>query len=213
MLDVEELLSKQCQQLGLKLESRAWAGATDFLSLLLKWNRRINLVGTDDIHVLVTRHVVDSMKMASHVGTRCSVVDVGSGAGLPGLIVALCRPDVKVTLVERREKKAAFLHQAASLLSLTNVGIIAQDARKVADNKTGRFDEAVSRATFPPLRWLAVGRSLVKQGGIIWFMLGPRQNADFLEEQPDLRIAHGFEYQLADGSQRRLIGVSVASFT
>jgi 16S rRNA (guanine527-N7)-methyltransferase len=206
---VENLLSTQCRQLGLRLESGVRAGAAEFVSLLLKWNKRINLVGTNELEVLVTRHVVDSMKIADHVGKSCALVDVGSGAGLPGLVVALCRPDVRVSLVERTVKKAAFLQHARGVLELSNVEIIAQDAVELAGTKTGRFDEAVSRATFSPLKWLELATNLVKKGGVIWLMLGPRQQVEFLDQHPTLRIASGFEYELADGSVRRLIGVSL----
>jgi 16S rRNA (guanine527-N7)-methyltransferase len=112
--------------------------------LLLKWNRTINLVSRGDEAQLVTRHYGESLFLASQLPSGpLSVVDVGSGAGFPGIPLAVARPDCTVTLVESHQRKAVFLTEATR--GWGNVAVLCRRAEEVA----GRFDLLVSRA----VRW------------------------------------------------------------
>lgn len=91
----------------------------EFAALLLKWNRRINLVGTSDPSELQARHLADCLQVAEVIGDRDGVVaDLGSGAGLPGLVIAIACPVVRVVCVESDLRKVAFLREAIRLLDL-----------------------------------------------------------------------------------------------
>ena len=92
--------------------------------LLLAWNRTAHLVSAGDANLgALGRHDLEAVQALPHLGTRRRVVDVGSGGGYPGLIWACCRPDLKITLVEANQRKAAFLREAGRRLGLPHVTI------------------------------------------------------------------------------------------
>jgi 16S rRNA (guanine527-N7)-methyltransferase len=90
----------------------------EFAALLLVWNRRINLVGTGDAAELERRHIADCVQLANLIDRGRTIADLGSGAGLPGLVLAICRPDLRVTCVEGDSRKAVFLREAVRTLGL-----------------------------------------------------------------------------------------------
>jgi 16S rRNA (guanine527-N7)-methyltransferase len=137
-----------------------------YVTSFARWNQRINLSAarTNDE---ITDHVVDCLALVPHVPGTARVVDVGSGGGLPGVVLAAARPDLRVTCVEPIHKKAAFLRQAARDLSLT-LTVLTQRA----DSLERAFDVAVSRATFDLRTWLDLGLGLVVPGGLVLAMEG-----------------------------------------
>jgi 16S rRNA (guanine527-N7)-methyltransferase len=135
-----------------------------YVDVLLFWNRRINLTAVREPDEIRARHFDDSLSGAAHVpATARTLVDVGSGAGFPGAVIALARPDLQVTLVESNHKKAAFLEAIRREVPVPNITI-----RPVRiETMVERFDVATSRATFPLPEWLEIGASLVVPGGIV----------------------------------------------
>lgn len=114
-----------------------------YVSLLLKWNQKINLIGKTTESAVWARHIEDSLQLLPLIpDTTKTLADLGSGAGLPGLVIALARPEIAVTLIERDQRKAAFLTEATRTLSLTNVAILAQDITATR----ARFDVVTARA-------------------------------------------------------------------
>lgn len=99
-----------------------------YAALLRQWNTKINLVAPSTLAALEERHITDSAQLAPLLPTQsCQVLDVGSGAGLPGLILAILAPQHHYTLAERDQRKAAFLRTAAHTLNLTNVHVHSAD--------------------------------------------------------------------------------------
>lgn len=135
-----------------------------------RWNQRINLSAARTLPEIAD-HVVDCLALVPHVPHGARVIDVGSGGGLPGIVLAAARPDLRLTCIEPIHKKAAFLRQAARDLSLT-VSVMTQRVETESAGAPTPFDVAVSRATFDLLTWLEVGRALVMPGGIVLAMEG-----------------------------------------
>ncbi len=112
--------------------------------LLLKWNRTVNLTAIRDTAEIVTRHYGESLFLAAHLPQGpLRIVDIGSGAGFPGLPVAILRPDCAVTLLESHQRKAVFLKEASR--SVSNIKVLAQRAEEVSASGA-EFDWALSRA-------------------------------------------------------------------
>jgi 16S rRNA (guanine527-N7)-methyltransferase len=164
-----EVLSEEADLLqGFSL---AWnltlsAGACDrlltFVSRLLEWNARINLTGARSRQDLLNEHLIDSFVMTRFLPAGCSLADVGAGGGLPGIPLAILRPDIRLTMVEPRAKRVAFLRTVSYELGLESIEILRGRSDELAP---GFFDTCASRATFPPEEWLKIGGSLVRAGG------------------------------------------------
>ena len=123
--DLAHRLSEGAKALGLVLSPVAQQQLLDFLALLQKWNRVYNLTAVRDPAEMLTHHVLDSLSalpaLARHTPESTALLDVGSGGGLPGVVLAICRPDWQVTCVDAVAKKAAFVQQVAASLALPNL--------------------------------------------------------------------------------------------
>lgn len=128
--------------LGLSLPPGAQERLTAYLALLAKWNRTYNLTAINDETRMVTHHLLDSLAVSPHLMDVTTLADVGSGAGLPGIPLAICRPELRVTSIEASQKKAAFQQQAKIELGLANVSVHCARVEEVV----GAFDAVISRA-------------------------------------------------------------------
>lgn len=114
----------------------------EYLALLLRWNARVNLTGIRDTETILSRHFVESIVCARNLPTGIvTLLDFGSGAGFPGISIALCRPEISVTLAESQGKKAAFLREAIRTLGISSA---VHSGR--AELLTTRFDSVTLRA-------------------------------------------------------------------
>jgi 16S rRNA (guanine527-N7)-methyltransferase len=139
-----------------------------FARELARWGARMNLVGSTDAEA-IARHVEDSLAAARELPAGASVVDLGSGAGFPGLPIALARSDLAVVLVEIREKRLAFLRHVARELA-PHVEVL---ARSIEDPPPNRFDFALLRAVARPARSLELARPWLEPAGEVWIWAGP----------------------------------------
>jgi 16S rRNA (guanine527-N7)-methyltransferase len=133
--------------LGLALPDGTEARLLAFLDLLAKWNGTFNLTAIRQPAAMVTHHLLDSLALLPLLAEKSvlagrRLADVGSGAGVPGLVLAIARPDLEVVSIEASQKKASFQQQAKIELGLSNVSIHCARAEAVADT----FDAALSRA-------------------------------------------------------------------
>lgn len=142
--------------------------------LMQKWNQRIQMTATRDVGEFVSRHVVDSLELASELsGENSTMIDVGSGGGLPGLVLAIAHPRMTFTLIEPIKKKHAFLAAAKRELGLQNIETFALRDEELLGSPTFKpFDFAVARAVWALEIWLERGQSLVRPGGVVFGMEG-----------------------------------------
>jgi 16S rRNA (guanine527-N7)-methyltransferase len=156
--------------LGVDLDPGRASRLADLVRRLLHWNRRINLVARTDAPTAIDRHVHDGLALLRlldlpEVRDRAPAwADVGSGAGLPGLVLAIARPDLRIVLVEPVSKKAAFARDAARALAVANVEVIES---RLEDLREPPAPAALSRAAFPPEDWARRGRALVGPEGLV----------------------------------------------
>ncbi len=143
MSEFKDLLRKSLSGTCL-LTSQQMGLLEDHFILLNRWNRSLNLTSIRDVKDAVVRHYGESLFLAAHLPKNCSsVADLGSGAGFPGIPMAVVRPECAVTLIESHQRKAVFLKEATRHLG--NVRVLATRAEAVED----RFDWLVSRAVAP----------------------------------------------------------------
>jgi 16S rRNA (guanine(527)-N(7))-methyltransferase RsmG len=140
-----------------------------FVELLLRWNRRVNLVGAGSAEDVWRRHVLDSLQLLAHLPSGPDpVLDIGSGAGFPGLVLAAAT-DRRVTLVEADKRKAAFLVEAAARLGLAKVGVRAERIEGAALPKAKLL---TARALAPLPTLLRHAHALLSPGGVALFPKG-----------------------------------------
>jgi 16S rRNA (guanine527-N7)-methyltransferase len=136
-------LAEGVAELGLSLPAPAQQRLLDYLALLSKWNRIYNLTAVRETSRMVSQHLLDCLAVAPHVKAD-TLLDVGSGAGLPGIPLAVAAPRTQVTLLESNQKKSAFLQQAKLELKLDNVVVATERVEAWRPGRT--FEVVISRA-------------------------------------------------------------------
>jgi len=149
--------------------------AARYLDEVIEWNRRTDLTAARTAEELVDLSIGDAVIVAGSSGAEGSWVDVGSGAGAPGLVLAMMLPGIRMTLVEPRDKRVAFLRSTIGKFGLSNTIV----ERGRSDRLPARtWDTAMSRATLPPREWLREGARLARSA--VWVLLA-REEAPNIE--------------------------------
>lgn len=166
---VQATLDAGIVDLGLELDSAARQRLLDYLDLLMRWNRSFNLTGTRSPAGIVTRHLLDSLSVTPYLrGDR--VLDAGTGAGLPGMVLAVARPEIGFTLLDSAGKKTRFCIQAAADLGLDNVRVVR--TRIEAFSPPARFSCLVTRAFQQAPELSTLAPRLMEPGGLMLIMKG-----------------------------------------
>ncbi|HMM71695.1 MAG TPA: 16S rRNA (guanine(527)-N(7))-methyltransferase RsmG [Rhodocyclaceae bacterium] len=156
--------------LGLDLSPATLSALRRYGALLAKWNRTYNLTAIRDADEIERLHLLDALTVLPALADVARLADIGSGAGLPGIPIALCRPDMKVTLIESNRKKSAFLNQAKIELSLANVSVCAQRVEDVSG--AGVFDAVICRAFADLATFVSKAGHLLASDGELLAMKG-----------------------------------------
>ena len=169
-MSIESALSAGLSAMHLVLPEVAQTRLADYLRLIEKWNRVHNLTAVREPEQMVVLHLLDSLSVLPHVANAKSLLDVGTGAGLPGIPLAIARPDLAVTLLDSSHKKAAFLAQAKAELKLDNVSVVCERVEQWRPERT--FDVVVSRAFSELAEFVAQSAHLASRGGELLAMKG-----------------------------------------
>lgn len=133
-----------------------------YLALLQKWNRVYNLTAVRDPLEMVTLHLLDSLSVLPFINTN-NLLDVGSGGGLPGIVLAICKPQLKVTTIDTVQKKAIFMRQIKGELSLSNLTVI--HSRVESYQPVEKFEAIISRAFSDIALLVKLTQHLLSQNG------------------------------------------------
>jgi 16S rRNA (guanine527-N7)-methyltransferase len=171
-MDLEQGLREQAAAGGAMLDKTARNKLGAFLRLLAKWNRTYNLTAIREPEQMVTHHVLDALSVLPHLPARAGlrVLDVGSGPGVPGIPLALARPDAQFVLIDSSQKKAAFLQQAVIELGLANVEVVHERSEDYAP--AAPFDVVISRAFADLADFAAAAGRHLAPGGRLYAMKG-----------------------------------------
>lgn len=152
----------------------AFSGAEHFAHMLAEQGELRGLVGPREMPRLWTRHIVNSAAVVPFLPGRGTVADVGSGAGFPGIVVALMRPDLDVTLIETMERRVDWLSDVVSELDLDNVEIVRARAEEVRE----RYDAVTARAVANLSKLVRLTAPLLRQGGSLLALKGAKAEAE-----------------------------------
>ncbi len=182
-------------ELHLEFDDRDLEQLGVYLAAIRVANEQFNLTRITDDEAMWVKHVLDSLTLLPYVeqagATR--IIDVGSGAGLPGVPLAICLPDVRVTLLEATGKKARFLQQAVADLHLQNVTVVNERAEVAAhdhERHRGQYDVAVARAVGKLPVLLELLAAFLREGGHILTIKGARAAAEIDEAKRALHLLH-----------------------
>lgn len=170
-------------ELGIALPDAAQHQLLAFRDLLLKWNKTYNLTALRDPEQAISHHLLDSLAILPHVGAG-PLLDVGSGGGLPGIPLAIARPELSVSMVDTVQKKATFLQQAAIELGLKNV--TAHHAR--VEEMSGQYAQISSRAFAEIGLFVSLTRHLLAPGGRWLAMKGVRPDDELQALPADIAV-------------------------
>ena len=167
----------------------------DYLNLIQKWNKVYNLTAVRDPAEMVTHHLLDSLAVVAPLRRQLDVMgadgaaqllDVGSGAGLPGVVIAICLPQLVVHCVDTVAKKAAFVNQVAVTLRLDNL----RSVHSRVENLTGQYDVISSRAFASLADFTAWSGAALKKGGAWLAMKGQHPQEEIHALEPDIEVFH-----------------------
>ncbi|MCA9929402.1 MAG: 16S rRNA (guanine(527)-N(7))-methyltransferase RsmG [Anaerolineales bacterium] len=196
---------EQAQRMGVVLNKEQIEQFKRYAALLLAWNEKLNLTAVRQLDQIYQRHFLDSLSCVSVLGQLDgrSLIDVGSGAGFPGLPLKIVFPQMRLTLVESVQKKARFLEVVAAELQLENVTIVAERVEQIGQQAAHReqYDWAVARAVAELRVLVEYLLPLCRVGGAMLAQKGPQAGAELAAAQQAISQLGGGDAQLHAVSQ------------
>lgn len=171
--------------LGLDVAPQAQQRMLDYLALVEKWNKAYNLTAVREPAKMLTHHLLDSLSVLPHLRGD-HLLDVGSGAGLPGIPLALARPEWQFTLLDSNHKKTTFLRQAVIELGLNNVDVVCDRVETWSSPRS--FDTVVSRAFSDLPEFLALAGKLCAKTGVVVAMKGVYPHEELAQVPKDFQL-------------------------
>ena len=180
----------EAERLFPQVSRETWARLEALTELLVKWQKTINLVSPSTLPQVWTRHVADSLQVAELVPAGAkTVVDLGSGGGFPGLVIAAARPDTYVHLIESDQRKAAFLREAARAMRVP-VSVHNQRIESALDSWPHGADAVTARALAPLKELLGLAAPLLKAGTVGIFAKGREINEELAQAEAVWNLNH-----------------------
>ena len=189
--DRADRLRQGVAQLGLSLDDATQAQLLRYLDLLAQWNRVYNLTAVRDPADMLTQHLLDSLAILPALrrhtqGAATRVLDVGSGGGLPGVVLAICQPEVAVTCVDTVAKKASFIQHVAGQLGLKNLAGLHSRVEAIREP----FDVVTSRAFASLADFVQWSRGALADGGVWLAMKGKRPDDEIAALPASIDVFH-----------------------
>ena len=180
-----------------------------YMKLLLEWNKKINLTAIKDEKEFIVKHFIDSLTISPYFMGREKVIDIGTGAGFPGIPIKLFHEELSVTLVDSVSKKISVLNDIIAQLNLKNIQAIHVRAEDFAKENREKYDIAVSRAVASMNTLVEYLIPFVKIGGSIICMKGPNYEEEIEEAKSNIKKFGGkiekIENIIIDGEYERNI--------
>ncbi len=180
--DEWSLLEEGARELGVSINAGHVAAFKKYLDELTLWNEKINLTARGDRREIILKDFIDSLSLVKYVDSGARVLDIGSGAGFPGIPLKIVRPDVTVVLLEANRKKHHFLKNVIRLLELEGIEASwTEDKRDLPP-----FDLVVSRAFGPLVKFAVFGAPHLAAGGLLLAMKGKKGEEELIAALPEL---------------------------
>jgi 16S rRNA (guanine527-N7)-methyltransferase len=209
-LENRDLLLEGAKTFGIRLNEKEVEAFDLYLRELLKWNQKINLTAIRSEKGIVLKHFLDSLSVYPYLSKAASLLDVGSGAGFPGIPLKIVQPSLEITLIDSVRKKVDFQRHILRMLGLKGVQAIhgrVQD-KEILQGLTGQFDAVISRAFSDLQTFLLLAFPFLKKGGILLVMKGELEREEirlFSKEEGRYQLQKTISFLLPQSSYRRSI--------
>lgn len=207
-----EKISTQTQKLGIDITSQQAEKFYLYTNILLEWNEKINLTAITEKNEIIQKHFIDSLTINKYIDENASIIDVGTGAGFPGIPLKIIRDDINVTLLDALNKRINFLNEVIEQNELTNIETIHARAEEAGKDKKLResFDITTSRAVAPLNILVEYLLPLTKIGGKCICMKGSNAKEEIENSKNAINILGGKlekieELELPDSNIKRTI--------
>lgn len=210
--EFQEKFQQKVQVHGIKLDEKQIDSFFVYMNLLLEWNQKMNLTAILDPDEIIVKHFLDSLTIEKYLKDGSKVIDIGTGAGFPGIPLAIYRQNVQFLLADSLQKRILFLEEVKKQISLKNVELKHARAEDLGKNLNYReqYDFAVSRAVAPLRTLLEYTVPFVKKDGYCICMKGSKGKEELKEATNSLRILgvkleKEEEFLLGDTGNERMI--------
>jgi len=180
-LGVEEILVEGAHELGVEINYGEKVLFFEYLEIIKFWNEKFNLTNIEGDKDIVIKHFLDSFSICSFIDENSRLLDIGSGAGFPGIPLKIVNPGIQITLMDSVLKKCNFLKEVVRKLRLDSVSVLRSRAENIGEDNRNSFDYVVARAVHGIGKIFELGHPYIKDGGTLIFMRG-RQGASEWEE-------------------------------
>ena len=189
----EEEMSKKSKILGVRFSVEQIEQFYKYMNLLIEWNEKMNLTAITEPKEIILKHFIDSITILKYIDDNSKLVDVGTGAGFPGVPLSIMNPTLKITLVDSLNKRLIFLQEVVKELNLQNIEIVHARAEEFGQNKNYRdkFDIATSRAVANLATLSEYLVPLVKIGGKIISMKASNAKEEINDAQKAIEVLGG----------------------
>jgi 16S rRNA (guanine527-N7)-methyltransferase len=215
---VSEIVAQAAVSYGMRLSEGQRSQLDRYVALIGEWSARVNLVGNPAPDVVQRRHVVESIALGAALRERevlrpgVEALDVGAGAGFPGIVLKVAWPELRLTLLEATAKKAAFLRATVADLGLESTSVVAERAETAAHDPAlrGRFDLVFARAVAPLAALVELTLPFLRVGGRLVAPKGSRAEAELAAARSALSTLGGRAFVLpfdVEGPPQRLVVV------
>ena len=208
----ESIIRNDAREVGVFLDQKQIQLFLIYLRELKEWNQKVNLTSLKDDTSIIKNHFIDSLSIIPHLPSAISLLDMGAGAGFPGVPLKIARPPLQVTLLEATRKKANFLRHLIRTLELSHITTLEGRAEAVTahDQPHPLFDIVISRALARLKNFLLLGAPFVKKGGYLLAMKGGKAEEELHESRKTLRklsfaVSRVQEVQLPGNKKKRCL--------
>lgn len=220
-MSFNELLYTEAKSIGIELDDTALERFREYYEMLVDYNTRMNLTAITEEYDVIVKHFCDSLYLLAKydVPNNAKIIDVGTGAGFPGIPLLIARPDINLTLLDGLNKRLVFLRDVLSALKLEAEIVHARAEEGATDKKyREKYDIATSRAVARLNVLSEYCLPYVKKGGVFLALKGPAAAEELVESQKALKTLGGAledstEYSLSDKSMRTILTVRKTSHT
>lgn len=190
---MKELIVNGSKELNIPLNDIQVNQLLDYAKLLVEWNEKINLTAITDDEGIATKHFLDSLTAINTGFVKGKVIDVGTGAGFPGLVLKIAKPEIKLTLLDSLNKRINVLKDISEKLSINDIEFIHSRAEDCGKNKAYRakFDTVVSRAVANLTVLAEFCIPFLKQGGYFLALKGPSADEEIKDAKRAIKVLGG----------------------